>query len=327
MKKLHLLILLLFFSQTFSQNLTIAVNDLDVAGVEKSTASIISDRLRSELFNTGKFIVIERNQMEEILKEQGFQQTGCTNNDCAVEMGQLLGVKYMFAGKIGKVGKTYALSLRMIDVQTGAILATSNTDCKCEIDDVLLESTKLIAKDIAEKAINLNPNKNSVIKISTKPKGAILFINKEKKGKTPFTDTLHAGSYPISLELINHKTVNDIVLLKENELLSKEYILKPGKDKKNFSKRKIIPITVSTLSIIGGVVGGVIMNNSAAEKLDESNEIKSQLINNGTDESFDYYNSLYKNKVNDAKQDMIIRSICYGAAGLGTLGLIFTFTF
>ncbi|NIV04449.1 hypothetical protein GWN26_14740 [Candidatus Saccharibacteria bacterium] len=32
-----------------------------------------------ELFNTGKFRVLERAKMKEILKEQGFQQTGCVS--------------------------------------------------------------------------------------------------------------------------------------------------------------------------------------------------------------------------------------------------------
>lgn len=327
MKKLHLCILLFFLSRTFSQNLTIAVNDLDVAGVEKSTASIISDRVRSELFNTGKFTVIERNQMEEILKEQGFQQSGCTNNDCAVEIGQLLGVNYMFAGKIGKIGKTYTLSLRMIDVQTGKILTTSNTDCKCEIDDVLSKSTKILAEEISRKVAALNSDETCIIKITSKPAGADLFINEVKKGKTPFIDTLVAGSYPISLQLKNYQTENDILALKESGTLIKEYALKPGKEKKKFTKRRIIPLTISGLSIVGGIVGGIVMNNSASENLNDGSKIKSDFLDNGNEENFDHYNSLYKNKMNDAKQDMIIRSACYGVAGLGALGLIFTFAF
>lgn len=332
MKRSYFFCLLLFLiSTTYAENFPIAVNDLDAAGLDKSTVSIISDRLRTELFNTGKFTVIERNQMEEILKEQGFQQSGCTNNDCAVEIGQLLGVKYMFAGKIGKVGKTFTLSIRMIDVQTGKILLTSASDCKCPIDDVLSNSTKVVAMDVAEKVSKLNnpvvTNKTSIVEIISKPKGATLFIANDKKGKTPYTDTMEVGKYPISLQLKNHKTINDQMVLLENETFKKSYTFSVGKEKSKSSKRKIIPFTISGLALVGGIVGGVILNSSASDKLDESELIKADLVEKGTSETFDYYNSLYKKKVDDARDDMVLRSVCYGVAGLGGLGIIFTIAF
>ena len=31
--------------------------------------------------------------MEQILVEQGFQQSGCTTNECMVEVGKLIGVE------------------------------------------------------------------------------------------------------------------------------------------------------------------------------------------------------------------------------------------
>jgi curli biogenesis system outer membrane secretion channel CsgG len=49
----------------------------------------MTDRLRNELVNSGAFTVIERSKMDEILQEQGLQQTGCTSDECAVEIGKL----------------------------------------------------------------------------------------------------------------------------------------------------------------------------------------------------------------------------------------------
>ena len=42
--------------------------------------------------------------MEDILKEQGFQQTGCTSDECVVEVGKIIGVQQMVGGSISKVG-------------------------------------------------------------------------------------------------------------------------------------------------------------------------------------------------------------------------------
>jgi curli biogenesis system outer membrane secretion channel CsgG len=67
-----------------SERIPIAVLELNAEGISPSESRIISDRLRIDLFRTGKFTVLEREKMNEILQEQGFQHTGCTTNDCAV---------------------------------------------------------------------------------------------------------------------------------------------------------------------------------------------------------------------------------------------------
>lgn len=126
-----------------------AVSDLSARGIEESSALIISDRIRSELVKTGVFTMVEREQMEAVLKEQGFQQTGaCSNEECMVQIGQLLGVDCMISGSVGKIGRTYTMGLRLIDVKSGKITATANADCKCEIDELLSTSTRQIVRDL-----------------------------------------------------------------------------------------------------------------------------------------------------------------------------------
>jgi curli biogenesis system outer membrane secretion channel CsgG len=131
---------------------TIAVNDLAGEGIEASEARIISDRLRSELINSEMFRVMERGEMETILKEQGFQQSGlCTDQSCMVEMGKILGVRNIIAGTIGKIGGMYTISTRMIDVATGEVKFSVTLDCKCAISDVLTKSVPTIAQQIVVK--------------------------------------------------------------------------------------------------------------------------------------------------------------------------------
>ncbi len=145
-------LLLLITNLTFasdSKKILIAVSDLERQNIDENTAVVITDRLRTELFKTGSFTVLERNQMKEILEEQEFQQSDCSPSECVVEAGQLLGVTHMMTGALGKVGKTFTINIRMIDVQTGRIVLTDNTDCKCEIDEVLSRSTVSIADKAA----------------------------------------------------------------------------------------------------------------------------------------------------------------------------------
>lgn len=107
---------------------TIAVISIQAyEGVSQGEAEILTDRLRNELVNTGTFSVMERQEMQEILKEQGFQLSGCTSTECMVQAGRILGVREIMGGSVGKFGDIYTVSLRIIDVETGQII-TSQTD-------------------------------------------------------------------------------------------------------------------------------------------------------------------------------------------------------
>jgi hypothetical protein len=71
--------------------------------------------------------------MDEILQEQGLQQTDCTSDVCAVEIGKLLNIRLICAGSIGKEGALYSVSLRMIDVESSKILFMVTEDCHCPV--------------------------------------------------------------------------------------------------------------------------------------------------------------------------------------------------
>jgi curli biogenesis system outer membrane secretion channel CsgG len=74
----------------------LAVGNLAANGISQAEAITLTDILRSNLGLTGLYQVMERSKMSEILREQGFQQSGaCDEASCIVEMGQFLGVTLM----------------------------------------------------------------------------------------------------------------------------------------------------------------------------------------------------------------------------------------
>jgi TolB-like protein len=130
---------------------TIAVMTLKGAsGITKDETELLSDRLRAEFFKTGMVDVMEREQMAEILKEQGFQQSGaCTNESCLIEMGQILGVQKLVSGSIGKIGSMYLLNLRLIDIKTAKISKTVSEDVKGDLEEVV-ERLARVARDLCK---------------------------------------------------------------------------------------------------------------------------------------------------------------------------------
>jgi curli biogenesis system outer membrane secretion channel CsgG len=106
-----------------SEKTTLSVMDLNItSGLSAQEVAMLTDKLLNEFVTFSYYKVIERSKRDEILKEQGFQQSGaCDQSSCLVEAGQLLGVQKMVGGTIGKLGAVFAVELRVMDVKTGEI--------------------------------------------------------------------------------------------------------------------------------------------------------------------------------------------------------------
>ena len=135
---LTLLILSQFLiGQTTEGKTTVAVLEFEGRGINQMEAATLTDRMMSELVNTNAVIMVERNQMDEILSEQGFQQSGCTSSECAAEVGALLGVQNMVSGAFGKLGNSYTIDAKMFSVETGATVRAVTKTYKGEVDGLL----------------------------------------------------------------------------------------------------------------------------------------------------------------------------------------------
>ena len=127
----------------------IAVLDLQPKGVSKVLAGAVTDIIRSEMVKTGLFTVVERGQMNEILKEQGFQMTGCTDSACAVQVGKLLSAKKILVGETTKLGKSIVITVRIVDVEKGvADFAAKETAAN---EDALEEASRALSKKLIER--------------------------------------------------------------------------------------------------------------------------------------------------------------------------------
>jgi len=131
---------------------TVAILDFEGRGISQMEAQTLTDRFTSELAATNAMILVERNQMNEILDEQGFQQSGCTSAECAAEVGALLGVQHMVAGSFGKLGNSYTIDAKMFSVESGKTEKTVSATYKGEIDG-LLNEIEILAWEI----MSLNP--------------------------------------------------------------------------------------------------------------------------------------------------------------------------
>jgi len=91
--------------------------------------------------------VLERKRINNLAGEWKLQMSGHLTTEDAVEVGEMLGVKYLVMGSIGKVGKTFSITAELIDIESSLISKSSMRKYKGDIDG-LLDFSKTIGYDI-----------------------------------------------------------------------------------------------------------------------------------------------------------------------------------
>lgn len=103
-----------------------------------SDLAALTNRFESEMIAVDSYQILERRRADQILKEQGFQQSGaCGSSGCQVEMGQLLGVQKLLLGDVSQVGNVLTLTVRRVDVATGASEFSHALDLRGNAEDML----------------------------------------------------------------------------------------------------------------------------------------------------------------------------------------------
>ena len=155
---------------------TVAILDFEGRGINQMEAQTLTDRLMSEMVNTDAVIMVERNQMEEIMNEQGFQQSGCTTSECAAEVGALLGVQNMVSGSFGKLGNSYTIDAKLFSVSTGGTIRSVSKTYKGEVDGLLT-----IIEIVAWELVGLQPPAEQLEKLAAADPSQAGEVKKERK--------------------------------------------------------------------------------------------------------------------------------------------------
>ncbi|HNJ66370.1 MAG TPA: CsgG/HfaB family protein, partial [Turneriella sp.] len=94
-------------------------------GDAKAIAEVtgVQDRLTEQLVAAGKVTVIERDRIEQVLREHQIDQSGATDK---ARIGQLLQADFLLTGSItpGKRGQI-EISARLVEVTSSKIVATA----------------------------------------------------------------------------------------------------------------------------------------------------------------------------------------------------------
>ncbi|MDR1348152.1 MAG: CsgG/HfaB family protein, partial [Prevotellaceae bacterium] len=71
-----------------------------------------------------KWILVEREQLNEVIKEQGFQRTFLTQREM-VKIGQILNLTSLVVGDVTYIRGEYNIDVRIVSAETGRVYATA----------------------------------------------------------------------------------------------------------------------------------------------------------------------------------------------------------
>ena len=191
----------------------IAITDVSAEGLSNIEIKMFYNRLESELVNLGQYDVTSRQEVDKILKEQKFQQAGCTDQECAAEIGRMLNADLILLPSILYDSRSglVSVSLKLVNVETARIttaitkdeIVESARDINDLIRDYLVE---LYRRDREEKGIIVTPTpaekavgKGKLI-IKSTPIGANVILDNENRGLTPLElDEIDEGKHRLVL--------------------------------------------------------------------------------------------------------------------------------
>lgn len=81
----------------------------------------IQKELESRFVNSGNYKVIDKTDLDRIIKEQKFQQTGLVDDRVMVDMGKMFGGNFLVTPKINSFG---AFEAKITNIETGELIYT-----------------------------------------------------------------------------------------------------------------------------------------------------------------------------------------------------------
>jgi len=87
--------------------------------------------------------------MDEILEEQALQQNLCIEQECAVKVGRILGVRKIAVGKVTKIVEgLWLLSAMLVDVETAETIRAETVQHRGDYSDLLSAGIEILARKL-----------------------------------------------------------------------------------------------------------------------------------------------------------------------------------
>lgn len=112
----------------------VLITDLEPQGASQLETDALNNKFREEVLKTGIYTLVNREALSKTLEEQALQQSGCTTQECKVNLGRILGARRIITGKVLKMDQGtpkepfWQISVLIVDVETTETLKAESVE-------------------------------------------------------------------------------------------------------------------------------------------------------------------------------------------------------
>lgn len=129
-----------------ASKIRVAILYFENNATEKSFAPLskgLCDMMISDFSQASRFAVVERNKLEEVLKELKLGQTRSFDSATTARIGKLLGAEYLVFGSYFEFLGRFRIDARVVKVETGQVVASVGAAGK--VDEFELLEKKIVS--------------------------------------------------------------------------------------------------------------------------------------------------------------------------------------
>jgi len=99
---------------------------ISIQSASTALSEYVIDEIIGNAVKDGNFTVLDRQRLDQIRQEQNFQLSGEVDDDFALSIGRLIGIQTIITGTVSPLGNRYRITIRALNVQTGAVQVQFN---------------------------------------------------------------------------------------------------------------------------------------------------------------------------------------------------------
>ena len=126
----------------------LVVYDFEAGEQLNIVAMILSEALREELHELGRFLLVNRENIVQVMDELKLQQSGMVDEAQAVQMGKWLAANETVTGKLAQLGNLYVLQAKRTDVKTLGTLGIGSLKSSAGREEELLNGLPSLARKL-----------------------------------------------------------------------------------------------------------------------------------------------------------------------------------
>ena len=130
----------------------LAVLPFETRGIGEDLGEMnLFDKMITAFVDLGRFVVIERSQLERILEEHKLGLSGVIDASTAVEVGKMAGVDAVVFGSIASDKRTVTIDARLVDTETAEIISSRDAFSKnlslINLSEMIVDVARKIKND------------------------------------------------------------------------------------------------------------------------------------------------------------------------------------